>query len=157
MRKKSCNECCIFRFFFFTHSHSDIFCLIKCSYNWGTTDLCISMLYLHLNRCVKRQRFILNIVMKSQTIFLHDLKRKSYFTSYFLNWCTSIFTDLHLLCLEAWIIFWWHWLVLYAGYSMHLLVIKYIAWIQSLCICTYFIIALLSKCKENQKASCTVR
>lgn len=42
---------------------------------------------------------------------------------------------------------WWHWPVLYAGYSMHLLVIKYIAWIQVLCICPYFIIE--GKCNES--------
>lgn len=40
---------------------------------------------------------------------------------------------------------WQYWPVLHAGYSMHLLVIKCIAWIQFLCICIYFIIALLGK------------
>lgn len=109
------------------------------------------------NWCIlKSQQFILNIGKESQTIFLHDSKWKSYFASYFSKWCSSIFIDMHLLCLEAWNIFWWHWPVLYAGYSMHLLVIQYIAWIQSLCICTYFIIALIGKCKENQRACCTV-
>lgn len=120
--------------------------------------MCVSASHQNLPPCVKifkSQQFILNISKESQTIFLHDYKGKSYFPSYFSKWCSSIFIDLHLLCLEAWKIFWWHWPVLYAGYSMHLLVIKYIAWIQSLCICTYFITALLGKCKENQRVCCT--
>lgn len=111
--------------------------------------ICVSYsapMYLSQMCIFRGQQFILNIGKESQTIFLHDSKGKPYFASYFSKWCSIIFTELNLFCLEAWIIFWWHWPVLYAGYSMHLLVIKYIAWIQYLCICTYFIIALLVKC-----------
>lgn len=109
-----------------------------------------------LNWCPFRgQQFILNIGKEKQTIFLHDSKGKSYSASYFSKWCSSVFIDLHLLCLEEWKTSWWHWPVLYAGYSMHLLVIKCIAWKQPLCICTYFISALLGKYKENQRARCS--
>lgn len=134
-----------------------MFCLIKWSNNFGEQPTCVFQIHIwlcpHVFESVYLQKptiYFKHCKGKS-TIFLHDSKWKSYFASYFSKWCSSIFIDLHLLCMEAWKIFWWHWPVLYAGYSMHLLVIKYII-IQSLCICTYFIIALLGKCKENQRA-----
>lgn len=66
-----------FRIFSSTYLHSEIFLSDQIFIQlWRTTDLCISVSHLHLNWCVKRQ-VILNTVMKSQTIFLHDLRVKS--------------------------------------------------------------------------------